>query len=180
MNLSPQEELPPPVQNGLSENDPVYFILDTVIELDLSTITDKYKQEQRGLPLHSPRMMTDVKAKAGRQKRTSRFQPKNEEQQLQHKVHRLFSQGEAMDQRENPLYVTDWVGCESDEDKDSVKQGKADGSSNRWPNQGRNHTASLDLSADRKLRLPTWEEAARKCVEVYQEVVSEHKSCHRT
>jgi transposase len=50
-------EVPPPVQNRLSENDPVYFILDSVTDLDISTITAKYEQEQGGLPPYSPRMM---------------------------------------------------------------------------------------------------------------------------
>jgi transposase len=57
VNPNQQVEHPPPVQNRLSENDPVYFILDTVTELDISTITAKYKQGQRGFPPYSPRMI---------------------------------------------------------------------------------------------------------------------------
>ena len=49
--------LPPSVQDWLPENDLVYFLLDTVNELDISAITQKYEQEKRGFPPFHPRMM---------------------------------------------------------------------------------------------------------------------------
>lgn len=49
--------LPPSAQDWLPENDLVYFILDTVNELDISAITEKYEQEERGYPPYNPRMM---------------------------------------------------------------------------------------------------------------------------
>jgi transposase len=49
--------LPPSVHDWLPENDLVYFILDTVNELDISAITEKYEQEERGYPPYNPRMM---------------------------------------------------------------------------------------------------------------------------
>lgn len=278
-SVSPSRQvgLPPPVQNRLSENDPVYFILDSVTDLDISTITAKYEQEQGGLPPYSPRMMvalllysyfggifssrtivqacqerltfraivgdnipnwrtisdfrklhmkeleglfiqvlelcqkaglvevghtgsegTEGKASAGRQKGTSCCRMKKEEQRLQHKIHRLLREAEAVDQQEDQLYVTDCGGRESAEHsvhqqnglelmwpvqgaleteaKDSVRQTKADRRSDRWPNQGTKHTVILDITADSEIRPPTWEEAARKCVEVYREVISKHKN----
>jgi transposase len=57
VNPNQQGQHLPPVQDRLSENDPVYFILDAVTELDISPITAKYEQEQRGFPPYSPRMM---------------------------------------------------------------------------------------------------------------------------
>lgn len=174
-----QGEHPPSVQNRLSENDSVYFILDTATELDISTITAKYEQEQRGFPPYSPCMMvallfysyfrgvfssrkimqacqerltfraivgnnisnrriisdfrklhikgleglfiqvlklyqraslvklghigsdrTKVKAQVGRQKGMNCCRMKKEEQRLQHKIHRLLSEAEAVDQQE--------------------------------------------------------------------------------
>jgi len=281
VNLNRQVEVPPPGQNRLCENDPVYFILDSVTDLDISTITAKYEQEQGGLPPYSPRMMvalllysyfggvfssrtivqackerltfraivgdnipnwrtisdfrklhmkeleglfvqvlklcqkaglvelghigsdgTEVKAKAGRQKGTSYCQMKKEEQRLQHEIHRLLSEAEAVDQQEDQLYVTDpgrkesteysihlqngpeWMwrvkGALETEDKDSVKQAKADIRDDRRPNQGRKHTVILDISGDSEIRPPTWEEAAQKCAEVYRDVISKHKNCRRT
>jgi len=56
-NPNQQYLLPPSVQDWLPENDMVYFILDTVNELDLSAITQKYEQEKRGFPPFHPRMM---------------------------------------------------------------------------------------------------------------------------
>jgi transposase len=56
-NPNQQWLLPPSVQEWLPENDLVYFILDTVGELDVSAITTKYEQEERGHPPYHPRMM---------------------------------------------------------------------------------------------------------------------------
>jgi len=49
--------LPPSAQDWLPENDLVYFLLDVVNELDISAITQKYEQEERGYPPFHPRMM---------------------------------------------------------------------------------------------------------------------------
>ena len=56
-NPNQQYLLPPSVQDWLPENDMVYFLLDTVNELDISAITQKYEQENRGFPPYHPRMM---------------------------------------------------------------------------------------------------------------------------
>ena len=56
-NPNQQYLLPPSVHDWLPENDLVYFILDTVNELDISAITAKYEQEERGYPPYNPRMM---------------------------------------------------------------------------------------------------------------------------
>ena len=48
---------PPSIQDWLPENDLVYFLIDTVGELDISAITQKYEQEARGFPPFHPRMM---------------------------------------------------------------------------------------------------------------------------
>jgi len=56
-NPNQQYFLPLSVQDWLPENDLVYFMLDTVNELDLSAITQKYEQEERGFPPYHPRMM---------------------------------------------------------------------------------------------------------------------------
>jgi transposase len=56
-NSNQQYLLPPSVQDWLPENDLVYFILDTVNELDISAIKQKYEQEKRGFPPYHPRMM---------------------------------------------------------------------------------------------------------------------------
>jgi transposase len=56
-NPNQQYLLPPSVQDWLPENDLVYFILDTVNELDICAITQKYEQEERGYPPYNPRMM---------------------------------------------------------------------------------------------------------------------------
>jgi len=56
-NPNQQYLLPPSLQDWLPENDLVYFILDTVNELDISAITQKYEQEERGYPPYNPRMM---------------------------------------------------------------------------------------------------------------------------
>ena len=56
-NPNQQYLLPPSVQDWLPENDLVYFILDTVNELDISAIMQKYEQEKRGFPPFHPCMM---------------------------------------------------------------------------------------------------------------------------
>ena len=56
-NPNQQYLLPLLVQDWLPENDLVYFVLDTVNELDISAITQKYEQEKRGFPPYHPRMM---------------------------------------------------------------------------------------------------------------------------
>jgi len=56
-NPNQQWLLPPSVQDWLPENNLVYFILDTVNELDISAITQKYEQEKRGYPPYNPCMM---------------------------------------------------------------------------------------------------------------------------
>ena len=56
-NPNQQWLLPPSVHDWLPQNDLVYFILDTVSELDISAITEKYEQEERGYPPYNPRMM---------------------------------------------------------------------------------------------------------------------------
>lgn len=56
-NPNQQWLLPPSVQQWLPESDLVYFILDTVGELDISAIGTKYEQEERGYPPYHPRMM---------------------------------------------------------------------------------------------------------------------------
>jgi len=56
-NPNQQYLLPPSVQDWLPENDMVYFLLDTVNELDISAITEKYEQTKRGFPPFHPRMM---------------------------------------------------------------------------------------------------------------------------
>jgi len=56
-NPNQQYLLPPSVQDWLPESDMVYFLLDTVNELDISAITQKYEQEKRGFPPFHPRMM---------------------------------------------------------------------------------------------------------------------------
>jgi hypothetical protein len=144
---------------------------------------------------------TKVKAKAGRQKGMSYSRMKKEEQRLQHKIHQLLSEAEAVDQQEDQQYVTDcrsrelpeqlvhqqscleliWQakGALETEAKDSVKQAKADSGSDKWPSCGRKHTVILDIPAENEIHPPTWEEAARKCIEVYREVISKHKNCPR-
>ncbi len=56
-NPNQQYLLPPSIQDWLPENDLVYFILDTVNELDIIAITQKYEQEIRGFPPFHSRMM---------------------------------------------------------------------------------------------------------------------------
>ncbi|HUU18149.1 MAG TPA: IS1182 family transposase [Sedimentisphaerales bacterium] len=56
-NPNQQYLLPPSVQDWLPENNLVYFLLDTVNELDISAITEKYEQTKRGFPPFHPRMM---------------------------------------------------------------------------------------------------------------------------
>jgi len=52
--------LPPSPREWLPESDLVYFMLDTVQELDLSSIFGKYEQEDRGFPPIHPRMMVTL------------------------------------------------------------------------------------------------------------------------
>lgn len=52
--------LPPSPREWLPESDLVYFVLDAVAELDLSSITAKYEQEERGFPPFHPRMMVTL------------------------------------------------------------------------------------------------------------------------
>jgi len=56
-NPNQQYLFSPSVQGWLPENDLVYFLIDTVGELDISAITQKYEQEERGFPPFHPRMM---------------------------------------------------------------------------------------------------------------------------
>ena len=49
--------LPPSPREWLPEGDLVYFMLDAVKALDLSEITRRYEQEDRGFPPFDPRMM---------------------------------------------------------------------------------------------------------------------------
>jgi len=56
-NPNQQYLFSPSVQDWLPENDLVYFLIDTVGELDISAITQKYEQEERGFPPFHPRMM---------------------------------------------------------------------------------------------------------------------------
>ena len=49
--------LPPSPRDWLPEDDLVYFVLDTVRELDIAAIMRKYEQEERGFPPYHPRMM---------------------------------------------------------------------------------------------------------------------------
>ncbi len=61
-NPNQQYLLPPSVQDWLPENDLVYFLLDTVNELDISAITQTYEQEKRGFPPFHPHMMVGFPA----------------------------------------------------------------------------------------------------------------------
>lgn len=56
---NPNQEwlLPPSALDWLPGNDLVYFILDTAREPDISAISAKYEQEERGYPPYHPRMM---------------------------------------------------------------------------------------------------------------------------
>jgi transposase len=56
-NPNQQYLLPPSVHDWLPENDLVYFLLDTVKELNIQAIIDKYEQETRGFPPYHPVMM---------------------------------------------------------------------------------------------------------------------------
>jgi transposase len=267
-----------PVQNRLSENDPVYFILDTVTELDISTITAKYEQRQQGILPYSSRMMValllysyfrgilssrkimkacqerltfraivgdnipnwqiirdfrnlhikelkglfiqvlklcqraglvkgghiepdkaKVEAKAGRLKEMSYCRIKTEEQRLQDEIHWLLIEAEAVDEQEDQWYAADcrsrelpeqlvhqknyleliWlenVALESKEEN-NIREDKVGSKSNEWHNRDRNRIDILDIPDESEIRPPTWEEAAQKYVEVYQEVISKHKNC---
>jgi len=52
--------LPPSPRDWLPDGDLVYFMLDVVHTLDLSAITRKYEQEDRGSPPYPPRMMVTL------------------------------------------------------------------------------------------------------------------------
>jgi len=53
--------LPPSPSDWLPENDLAYFVLDTVRDLDLKTITRKYEAgDGRGFPPYHPRMMVTL------------------------------------------------------------------------------------------------------------------------
>jgi transposase len=52
--------LPPSPRDWLPEDDLVYFVLDTVTDLNLSAIIRKYDQEERGFPPFHPRMMVTL------------------------------------------------------------------------------------------------------------------------
>jgi len=52
--------LPPSPRAWLPEGDLVYFMLDVVKEMDLSAITCRYEQEDRGYPPYHPRLMTTL------------------------------------------------------------------------------------------------------------------------
>lgn len=56
-NPNQQGLLPPSPQDWLPQGDLVYFLLDTVNELDISAILQKYEREERGDPPYHPRMM---------------------------------------------------------------------------------------------------------------------------
>jgi len=56
-NPNQQYLLVPSAQDWLPGNDLVYFILDVVNVLDISAITEKHEQEERGYPPYHPRMM---------------------------------------------------------------------------------------------------------------------------
>jgi len=56
-NPNQQWLLPPSVQDWLPENDLVYFVLEVAGELDISAITQKYEQQERGYPPYNHRMM---------------------------------------------------------------------------------------------------------------------------
>jgi transposase len=50
--------LPPSPQHWLPEGDLAYFVMDVVLQLDISPITDYYERSDRGYPPYHPRMMT--------------------------------------------------------------------------------------------------------------------------
>lgn len=52
--------LPPSPREWLPEGDLVYFMLDVVKTLDLSEITRRYEQEDRGFPPYHPRLMVGL------------------------------------------------------------------------------------------------------------------------
>lgn len=277
VNSNRQGKYSPPVRNRFKENGPIYFILYTVTELDISTITDKYEQEQQSLPPYSPRMMlalllysyfcgilssrkvmqacqkrltfraivgdnipdwriirdfrklhikeledlflhvlklceraglvkldhisldsTKVKANASRHKTMSYGRMKQGEEHLKEEIRQLLSEAEAVDQREEQGYVTNgrdrklpkhlvhqqsrleltWrtKGALETAAGESVKQAKAESRSDHWHSRDKKPTAILDIPDESEDRLPTWEEAGRKCIEVYWEVISKHKN----
>ena len=52
--------LPPSPREWLPEGDLVYFMLDVVKALDLSAITARYEQEDRGFPPYHPRLLVTL------------------------------------------------------------------------------------------------------------------------
>ena len=52
--------LPPNIREWLPEDDPIYFILDVVDQLDLSEIYNSYNGSKGGQPPYNPRMMTSL------------------------------------------------------------------------------------------------------------------------
>ncbi len=52
--------LPPSPRDWLPDSDLVYFMLDVVQAMDLSAITRKYEQDDRGAPPYHPRMMVTL------------------------------------------------------------------------------------------------------------------------
>lgn len=274
VNPNQQGKHPPPAQKRLKDNDPIYFILYTVTELDISTITAKYEQEQRSLPPYSPRMMvalllysyfcgvlssrkimqacqkrltfraivgdnipdwqiirdfrklhikeledlfvhvlklcqraglvklvhissdsTKVKANASRHKTMSYGRMEQVEEHLKEEIRQLLSEAEAVDQQEERGHVTNGQdrklpkhlvhqqsrlaltsqakGALETAARDSVKQAKAESRGDNWH---RKRMVILNIPDESEDRLPTWEESAQKCIEVYWEVISKHKN----
>jgi transposase len=52
--------LPPSPKEWLPEGDLVYFVMDVVRQMDLSSITDYYERSDRGYPPYHPRMMVSL------------------------------------------------------------------------------------------------------------------------
>jgi hypothetical protein len=144
---------------------------------------------------------TKAKPMAGRQNGMSYHRMKKEEQRLRHTIHGLLTEAEAADQQQEQVYVTYgrdrklpkhlvhqqgrleliWQtrGALETAAEDSVMQTKADSRSDSRHSRDRNRMVILDISDESENRLPTWEEAARKCMEVYREVISKHSNCPR-
>jgi transposase len=52
--------LPPSLRDWLPEQHLAYFVSDLIDQLDLSAITAKYEDEERGYPPYHPVMLTKV------------------------------------------------------------------------------------------------------------------------
>jgi hypothetical protein len=141
-NPNQQVEHPPPVQNRLSENDLVYFIPDTVTELDISTITDKYQQRDR-------LYVTDCRCR----ELPDQLVPRRKRVEL-------IWRDKAILKTKTKNYFK--------------RKAKIGDRSDEWPNRERNRTAILDIPEESEIRSPTWEEAARKSIKMYREVISKH------